>query len=242
MPGKSALLKPAAGMAGMTGRAAHGLIAGGAAAPIEGATEYGQTLIEEYGKGNDPTSPEARKQALDAAALGTFGGAAVGGMGGAVRGAQPAQVAPMASTDPVAPASDPLQIGNQPDPYIGFPDGSVGKRADVDAYIASLPDERRVAARAQLAGFASQPVDTITPSAVILAAQDIDTAIAAQAVDNIGQIIEKNQPPAQSVRAPAAIENVANLTPDTGSMACVLRPAFFMLAASTSSMSLYGEI
>lgn len=93
--GKSKLLRPAESMTGFGGRAARGAIAGTAAAPIEGATEYGQTLIEEWGKGKDPMAPESLHHAKDAAALGMLGGAAIGGVGGAIRGPKP-------RVDPVA--------------------------------------------------------------------------------------------------------------------------------------------
>jgi len=75
------------GLPTRTGRA----IAGGVAiAPAEAATEYGQTLVEEYGKGNEDTinpmdvSEKTRTMALDAAAMGALGGAVVGGAGGAL--------------------------------------------------------------------------------------------------------------------------------------------------------------
>lgn len=111
MLGKSSLLKPAAGVTGMGGRAARGLIAAGGAAPIEGGTEYAQTLLEEYGKGNDPFSTDALKQARESAALGALGGTVIGGAGGALRSAQqpsennPPPATP-SSTAPIAPAVD----------------------------------------------------------------------------------------------------------------------------------------
>jgi len=94
--GKSALLKPAAGMAGLTGRVARGGIAAAGATPIEAGTEFGQTLLEEAGKGNDPLSAESLKQARDAAALGALGGTAIGGAGGVLHGQQaPAEPDPV---------------------------------------------------------------------------------------------------------------------------------------------------
>jgi len=84
MLGKSALLKPAGSMTGFGGKVARGTIAGVAAMPIEGGTEYGQTMLEEYGKGNDPYSAETHKQAFDSAGLGALGGMVHGVVGGAV--------------------------------------------------------------------------------------------------------------------------------------------------------------
>ncbi len=57
-----------------------------------------------------------------------------------------------------APTPDPLRIGNTPDPMIGFPDGTVARRSEVEAYINSLPEDQRVAARAKLQGLEKQPV------------------------------------------------------------------------------------
>jgi len=125
MLGKSALLKPAAGMTGLTGRAARGAIAGGAAAPIEGGTEYGQTLLEEFGKGNDPFSPESLKQASDSAALGILGGTVVGGAGGALRGPQAkkpeitdpiAEIGSSASVDEAITKAADILAGTNPQP------------------------------------------------------------------------------------------------------------------------------
>jgi hypothetical protein len=45
-------------------------------------------------------------------------------------------------------------------PLISFPDGSVGTEADAAAFIASLPEEQQVAARAKLLGFAPEAAPT----------------------------------------------------------------------------------
>ncbi|CAK0757181.1 hypothetical protein CCP3SC15_2260001 [Gammaproteobacteria bacterium] len=82
LTGKSGLFKMGDAIPGFKGKAARGLLAGAAAAPAEGGTEYGQTLIEEYGKGNDPFSEESKQQAFDAAGLGALGGGAMGVGGG----------------------------------------------------------------------------------------------------------------------------------------------------------------
>ena len=51
----------------------------------------------------------------------------------------------------------PLQIGNTPDPLPSFPDGTVARRSEIDAYINSLPAEQQPAARAKMMGLAPQP-------------------------------------------------------------------------------------
>lgn len=86
--GKSRFLKPAEFAKGITGRVGRGIIAGGLQAPIEAGTEYGQTMLEEYGQGKDPTSDESLKQARESAWLGALGGAVVGGAGGAIQSAK----------------------------------------------------------------------------------------------------------------------------------------------------------
>jgi GGDEF domain-containing protein/adenine/guanine phosphoribosyltransferase-like PRPP-binding protein len=183
MLGKSALTKPAASMAGLGGRAVRGTIAAAGAAPIEGATEYGQTLLEEYGKGNDPFSEESRKQAGDAAALGALGGAAMGGAGGTVQSvARPAEKN--------RPPADPLLLTNDPDPYISFQDGTVGRRADVENYVNSLPEDQRIDVRARLFGLGAQAVEQPSIDSII-GAQSVDEAIdAAKTVINDSSAID----------------------------------------------------
>jgi len=117
MLGKSALLKPAEKATGILGRAARGGIAAAGAMPIEGGTEFGQTLLEEYGKGKDPFSADAMKQARESAALGALGGMAIGGVGGAIRGPKVDEQKP--ADTPAAPV---LQIGNTPEDILKAPD------------------------------------------------------------------------------------------------------------------------
>lgn len=84
--GKSPFLKPAQAMQGFAGRVARGGIAAAGTAPIEAGTEFGQTMLEEYGQGRDAFGPETLAKARDAAALGALGGTAIGAAGGALRG------------------------------------------------------------------------------------------------------------------------------------------------------------
>lgn len=82
LTGKTKFGKTIGGMEGIGGRVARGTVAGLTAAPVEAGTEYGQTLLEEAGKGNDPFSEQARKNAINAAAAGAFGGHVMGMAGG----------------------------------------------------------------------------------------------------------------------------------------------------------------
>lgn len=104
---------------GRLGQATLGL---GAGAAVEGGTEFGQTLIEEYGKGNDPFSEESIRGATNAAALGAVGGGAFGGVAGAMtRPNEVEQPGPVGEQSPPqqspeeAPAPAP-GLGPQPAP------------------------------------------------------------------------------------------------------------------------------
>jgi len=83
--------------------------------------------------------------------LGTLSGGLMGGGAAAFGGSKPPSPTP-------TPEPDQLRIGNTPDPMIGFPDGTVARRSEVEAYINSLPEDQRVAARAKLQGLEKQPV------------------------------------------------------------------------------------
>lgn len=139
--------------------------------------------------------PESAAQGLIVGGL--FGGVA----GGALNGSAPA---PAADVPPaVDPATgEPLQLGYDPDvarrnnnPFISFPDGSVGRKEDAEAFIASLPEAERVAARARLFGYGEQPAPAPTADDV-LAAGSVDDAIAVaqQAItsDTPAMLAERN--------------------------------------------------
>lgn len=90
------------------------------------------------------------------AAQGLLAGGAMGGGAALVHGVG-ARGEPSAAAPAPAPAPDPLQLGYQPDTLVAFPDGTVGRQAEVDAYLARLPENQRAAARANLMGLAPQP-------------------------------------------------------------------------------------
>jgi hypothetical protein len=69
----------------------------------------------------------------------------------------------VATAPPAGPA---LQIGNTPDPYISFADGTVARQSEVDTYINGLPADQQPAARAKIMGLAPQPsIPEVAPSA-----------------------------------------------------------------------------
>lgn len=73
---------------GLKGNLLRGAATGVKGGFIEGGTEFGQTLVEEAGKGKNPFSSESFRQAIDAAALGSIGGGGIGAIGGALSSAQ----------------------------------------------------------------------------------------------------------------------------------------------------------
>ncbi|WP_398493364.1 PLxRFG domain-containing protein [Variovorax sp.] len=90
------------------------------------------------------------------AAQGLLAGGAMGGGAALVHGVG-ARGEPAAAAPAPAPAPDPLQLGYQPDTLVAFPDGTVGRQAEVDAYLARLPENQRAAERARLMGLSPQP-------------------------------------------------------------------------------------
>lgn len=93
-----------------------------------------------------------------AAAQGLLAGGAMGGGAALVHGAGARGESAAGAPAPAgAPAAEPLQLGYQPDTLVAFPDGTVGRQAEVDAYLARLPEDQRAAARTRLMGLAPQP-------------------------------------------------------------------------------------
>ena len=72
------------GMTGIGGRAARAGTAAAVGAPIEGAQEYVQTGLEQFGAGKPLGTLEAEKERINAMAVGALGGTIVGGGIGAV--------------------------------------------------------------------------------------------------------------------------------------------------------------
>jgi GNAT superfamily N-acetyltransferase len=112
------------------------------------------------------------------AAQGLIAGGLFGGVaGGVLRGKtnQPEQT----GQPEQQPGQAPL-LTNTPDPFISFPDGSVGRQSDVDAFLNSMPESDRATARARLYGYAPEEVPAPTP-ADVLNAGSVDEAIATAA-------------------------------------------------------------
>ncbi|MFA7269949.1 MAG: LPD38 domain-containing protein [Sterolibacterium sp.] len=102
-------------MTGIGGRAARGATAAAVGMPLEGGQEYIQTGLEQFGAGRPMDTPEAAKERINAAAVGTLGGAIMGGGIGAVQGAQPAEVRPIPQSSPPQTLDQTIQtVTSQP--------------------------------------------------------------------------------------------------------------------------------
>lgn len=173
--GRSASLIPAAigGLGGVFGAerllaGAKGFSGGAAARALKtAASEAGQEALEEgvtqyegqraampFDPNIDPSKGVAAAAGMGAALGGITGGGVSlltggHGQGAGLPGTQAAEGAPPAA---------PLLLTNEPDPLVGFPDGTVGRQSEVDAYLAGLPEDQRAAELARLMGLAPQPV------------------------------------------------------------------------------------
>ncbi len=192
--GAEKLLAGGAARVGARGAAITGLVEGAGEAVEEGLAQYeGRRAAQEYDQSIDPTKNVAAMAAMGGA-LGFGAGAGLNVASGNDVSQAPAPVIEEES----APESAPLQIENKPDPFISFPDGSVGKQSDVDNYIASLPEDQQLSARARLLNIgepAAKPViedigaapsvdDAIAAAqAVVAAPTEIDTDLKNQQID-----------------------------------------------------------
>lgn len=110
----------------------------------------------------------------EAAAQGLLVGAAMGGVANI-------RTHPKTATETPPPGKDqsaaPLLLENRQDPLISFPDGSVGRQSDFEAFIESLPEAERVAQRARLIGLGAQDIAPEATVADIVQAPDVESAI-----------------------------------------------------------------
>lgn len=82
--------------------------------------------------------------------------AATGLLAGGITGAA---VGPFSHGDdhkPPPPPDKPLLLTHEPDPLIGFPDGTVARRSEAEAYLASLKPEQQAEVRARMLGINPQ--------------------------------------------------------------------------------------
>lgn len=152
----------------------------------EGILEEMPQSAQEQGFQNLATGKPFEEGIGKAAATGLMAGIGMGGGHAAISGKrgedQPLEQAQEPITAETQDAT-PLLLENKPDPFISFPDGSVGKQVDVDNFINSLPEEQRIDARARLLGYGSQPAEqaSVADIGVGNPSVGIDDAIAAAA-------------------------------------------------------------
>src|SRR6185369_6278823 len=120
------------------------------------------------------------------AAQGLLAGGLFGSVAGAALHGHPAAQAAEAVQ------GEPQRLGYKPDPLLVFPDGSVGRQSDADSFIAGLPEDQRVAARARLYGYQEQQVSEND----VLQAQSVNDAIAVA-----NRAIEQGTPEYQAQKA-----------------------------------------
>lgn len=172
----------------------------------EGGTEGVQTAIEHYGAGQPIADEKGTRDIVDSMGVGAVGGI-LGGAGASFHARKVEEVGPLSraanadiDTADQPTASPALQIGNTPDPYLSFADGTVARKSEIDTYINSLPPEQQPAARAKVMGLAPQPsipqAEPVTPAQAMgidPAAGPLSNAAAIAVNTGTTQEIQRNQ-------------------------------------------------
>lgn len=174
--GAEKLLAGGAARAGARGALAAGAVEGIGEAAEEGLAQYeGRRAAQEYDPSIDPTK--------NVAAMATMGGVMGFGTGAGVNAMTGRPAGPQDQVDTEQGSdiqqADPLMLENRPDPFISFPDGTVGRQSEVDAYISGLPENEQLSARARLLGIGEPAAKPEV--ADIQQAETVDDAIAAAA-------------------------------------------------------------
>ncbi len=117
------------------------------------------------------------KGSKEAAATGLMIGAGMGGGNALTNGRKESPSSPAEPPTPPTLLLD--NVSGNINPIISFPDDSSGTQADLDSFLARLPEEERIPAMARLMGLAEeQAAAPLATPADILAAPDLDSAIA----------------------------------------------------------------
>ena len=119
----------------------------------EGVTEGIQTGIERWGAQKELGTADAIREYVDSIGVGVVGG----GMGGALSVLHAQKVpdaGPLSRAANTAIDQEALRLTNDPEPLIVFPDGTTGRKIELEAYIKQFPEENgeRNAMRAKLMG------------------------------------------------------------------------------------------
>jgi hypothetical protein len=138
--------KPGEGMA----RAALREIPGAMAR--EAGTEGIQTGMERYGAGQDLSTAEAIRDYVDSMGVGAVGGG-LGGAPAVLRSQKVPESGPLTRAANAGIEQQVLQLTHDPQPFLSFPDGSVGTKAEMEMYLLQFPEgEERTKKRRELMG------------------------------------------------------------------------------------------
>lgn len=111
----------------------------------EGVTEGIQTGIERYGAGQELSTADAIRDYVDSVGVGLVGGGA-GGAASVIRAnRQVPESGPLTRAANISTEQTILQLENNPQPLIAFPDGTVGTEAEKQAFLSQFtdPEERQ---------------------------------------------------------------------------------------------------
>jgi len=109
------------------------------AATREGVTEGIQTGIERYGAGQELNTADAIRDYVDSVGVGVLGGG-MGGSASIIRSQKVPESGPLTRAANTSIEQQVLQLEYDPQPLISFPDGSVGHKQDLQAYLTQFPE------------------------------------------------------------------------------------------------------
>lgn len=130
----------------------------------EGVTEGIQTGIERYGAGQELNTADAIRDYVDSIGVGVVGG----GMGGAasvLRSQKVPESGPLTRAANTAIEQQILQLEYDPQPLVGFPDGSVGTKAQAEVWLLQFPEAEREGKRRELMGRDPETGKRVQPEA-----------------------------------------------------------------------------
>lgn len=109
----------------------------------EAITEGIQTGIERYGAGQQLSTADAIRDYVDSMGVGAIGGG-LGGAAGVLHARKVPESGMLTKAANAGIDEQILQLAHDPQPLIAFPDGSVGHKQDLEAYLSQFedPDER----------------------------------------------------------------------------------------------------
>jgi hypothetical protein len=118
----------------------------------EAGTEGIQTGIERFGAKQDLTTADAIRDYVDSMGVGAVGGG-LGGGSAILHAQKVPDAGPLSRAANAGIDQQIMRLENDPQPLISFPDGSVGHKQDLEAYLSQFTDpEERQAKQRELMG------------------------------------------------------------------------------------------